>query len=338
MEKPSVVFYLVVMTFVCTAICLPATAQQLTQPTVQPAALQSPIFNRGQFNTGPQVAPVSLTTPARVLQETNQPTSDRQIRVDIRFLRVDDETRELIYQQLGTENIQTQTQRIPLNDSVSQLSNQVSQGNHLRSSRQTLTTSCVSTCVLSEKMSKELMEQVELSVASGIWAAPTMTLFDGQDGRMTDMVQRPFVVDLPELVPGAAGAKTDAKSLTQVLDEGTALRIKVQTRDEESFHLVSELAYTRITDLQTRRVFGVRSSNTSLQVPMHEIESVAVAQEMVFGQTLLLDPYVTREIELKKEQDAPFLSKIPYMNKFRNVAAAKVNTNLMVMIQPKIIK
>ena len=71
---------------------------------------------------------------------------------------------------------------------------------------------------------------------------------------------------------------------------------------------------------------------------MHEIESVAVAQEMVFGQTLLLDPYVTREIELKKEQDAPFLSKIPYMNKFRNVAAAKVNTNLMVMIQPKIIK
>lgn len=338
MEKPSVVFYLVVMTFVCTAICLPATAQQLTQPTVQPAALQSPIFNRGQFNTGPQVAPVSLTTPARVLQETNQPTSDRQIRVDIRFLRVDDETRELIYQQLGTENIQTQTQRIPLNDSVSQLSNQVSQGNHLRSSRQTLTTSCVSTCVLSEKMSKELMEQVELSVASGIWAAPTMTLFDGQDGRMTEMVQRPFVVDLPELVPGAAGAKTDAKSLTQVLDEGTALRIKVQTRDEESFHLVSELAYTRITDLQTRRVFGVRSSNTSLQVPMHEIESVAVAQEMVFGQTLLLDPYVTREIELKKEQDAPFLSKIPYMNKFRNVAAAKVNTNLMVMIQPKIIK
>lgn len=338
MEKPSVVFYLVVMTFVCTAICLPATAQQLTQPTVQPAALQSPIFNRGQFNTGPQVAPVSLTTPARVLQETNQPTSDRQIRVDIRFLRVDDETRELIYQQLGTENIQTQTQRIPLNDSVSQLSNQVSQGNHLRSSRQTLTTSCVSTCVLSEKMSKELMEQVELSVASGIWAAPTMTLFDGQDGRMTDMVQRPFVVDLPELVPGAAGAKTDAKSLTQVLDEGTALRIKVQTRDEESFHLVSELAYTRITDLQTRRVFGVRSSSTSLQVPMHEIESVAVAQEMVFGQTLLLDPYVTREIELKKEQDAPFLSKIPYMNKFRNVAAAKVNTNLMVMIQPKIIK
>lgn len=191
-------------------------------------------------------------------------------------------------------------------------------------------------------MSKELMEQIELSTASGILAAPTMTLFDGQDGRMTEMVQRPFVVDLPELVTGAAdaktAAKTDAKSLTQVLDEGTAMRIKVQTRDQDHFHLVSELAYSRITDLQTRRVFGVRSSTTFLQVPMHEIESVAVAQEMVFGQTLLLDPYVTREFELKKEQGAPFLSKIPYMNKFRNVAAAKVNTNLMVMIQPKIIK
>ncbi len=314
--------------FVAIFLAVPATAQE-------PAAIQIPTSNR-QFVVGPKVAPVSLTTPARVLNQPRVASAEPQIRINIRYLMVDDATREAIYQELADQNLKTKMQGIADREPESPLATDATV---LESSQAIFTTSCVTSCVLGAEETRFVIDSVSQSVESHISMAPSLILVDGQEGQMNDIVQRPFVAgiqssNLPKQALASQENNTSNTPNVQVLDEGSALRVLAISGQSNDVHLSTEIATTKILGVETQRVFGV-GQNSTMQVPQQQVEKAFAAERLQFGQTLLVDPYISQSGEVRVERGVPMLGKIPYINRaFKNIAVARTKLNMMVILEP----
>ncbi|NND98440.1 MAG: hypothetical protein HKN47_14060 [Pirellulaceae bacterium] len=317
------------------SIYTPTAANAQTQPA---ALLQAEPAKQGEYQSG-TVAPASLTTAARVLNLPTFPSSEKQIRINIRYLLVDDPTRKAIYDQIGHERVNTRTQRLPDSKPPTTF---VDEGRDLNSSRVIQSTSCVSTSVLTHEMTKAMLQQVAESQWSKVTAAPSLILVDGQEGQINEGVQRPFVVDVQSNsdVPTPQAERTETQQAAsrphvQVLDEGTAMRVRAVSLDQGRVHVASEIVNKRILEVRSEPVFGTGKASAVMHVPVHQIETAAAAEEFAYGETLLIDPYVSRQTEVQVESGVPLLSKIPYINRsFKNTAAASQTLHWMVLVQP----
>lgn len=287
-----------------------------------------------QFNNGPPIATASMTTPARWLNKTAVNESQRQIRVKIRYLMVDDENRTAIYQQLAPGSVQTKTQQLPDADPPAEFP---TQGSALRSSRTMTTTSCVSTCIMDTAQRDEILNLVSQSTGAKVTGTPTLILLDGNEGQMDEIIQRPFVVGLgPVNDDQLEETKNNASPAIQVVDEGISMRVRATSRDDAMLQLASEVISKKIVGVEQTKIYGL-VDNAVLQRPIHQVEKAVVAAEMKYGQTLMIDPYISSEVEVQVERGVPIIGKIPYINRsFKNTASAKMNAHWMILIEPQI--
>ena len=333
--------------FVCLSVCCfiltglvpQKTSAQQPFPAVQPATQTS---NRA-FNLGPQVAPASLTTPARVLNGPRFPSSEPQIRIKVNFLLVDNETREAIYGELSKEKIKTQTQRVPEAIESQPLGSEP----QLSSSRTILTTSSVTSSILNQDETASVIGRINLSDSSNVAKSPSIILVNGQEGEMNDIVQRPFLVGVPNNQQNIAQVSGESPIVgetvssnpgdgIQVLNDGTSMRMRALIRDDRRVHLATEVSFSRVLGSTSKRLFGVSDERiATIQVPRHQVETVSVASDLDFGETLLIDPYISKEIKFEVDREVPVLGKIPYLNRtFKNKSMATYDANWMILVQP----
>ena len=298
-------------------------------PTVDVDRIQSQ-FQNGP-NAGLSVKPASLTTPAYAMSRPSVPTLDSQIRINARFLSVDEETREAIYASLADTEVKTNFQKIQSGEQQHPLA---SAGSDRQSSRSVTATACVSTCLLSEARTQELLALAARSPRTST-KSPSVILIDGQEGQLKDIVQRPFVVGMRVKSKPATNTADTSSPMIQVLDEGTQLRVRASRVDPQTFHIASELRYMKVLTFETMRVFGTGFEDSAIQVPQHQVETASAAENIAPGQSLLIDPYVSRTIQVEEERGVPVFNKIPYMNKaFTNTAMAEHKVHMMVLLQP----
>lgn len=152
---------------------------------------------------------------------------------------------------------------------------------------------------------------------------------------MSDIVQRPFVINIQQV-----GDAT--KPVVQVLDEGTRLRLLANLAAEpsaqgQSIHLTSEITISQILDVKTNQIFGLEDEPLTMHVPIHQSTTATAAEQLLVGQTLLLDPHVVKSKSVRVESGVPMFAKIPYVGRrFKNLSILSVAQNMMVLLQPSI--
>ena len=164
---------------------------------------------------------------------------------------------------------------------------------------------------------------------------------------MNDIVQRPFLVGVPGKQPTVAQVSGESPlgdnsygsnpgDGIQVLNDGTSMRMRALLQDEQRIHLDTEVSFSRVLGTTSKRLYGVSDQRVAtIQVPRHQVESVSVASEMKLGETLQIDPYITKEVKLEVDRDVPVLGKIPYLNRtFKNKSMATYDANWMILVQP----
>ena len=175
----------------------------------------------GPFTDGKLLGKASSGTIAsRLLNHSISREVKEQIRFDVLFLRVDQATRETIYQLANSESLKTVV--APVVDATS-ADNKDGLEPELTSQHRTTTASIVSTGILDDANLGAVMKHLRESEHSAVTVRPTIIAIDGQVAGIQQRVQRPFLSQVKEVV---AGDENGIESEIQVLNEGTDLCVQ----------------------------------------------------------------------------------------------------------------
>jgi len=231
--------------------------------------------------------------------------------------------------------------------------------------------------ILSDIEAFFLIQAAQGNTRSNVMQAPKVTLFNGQNATISDMVQRPFVTSVIPVVGDFAAAQ---QPVITVLSEGTAVNVQAVISSDRRFvrltlvpffsqiGAVQEFQFegsrstkTKSSDeksgvdgqadvvgrtgvgaglttgIKADREQEVKSSGTTIQLPEFIITSVQTTVSVPDGGTVLLGG-IKRLREGRNEFGVPILSKIPYINRlFKNVGLGRTTDSLMLMVTPRII-
>lgn len=310
------------------ALCFAATIFLPSAVVAQTAPIPVTVDQaEGGFKTGP-VMPVGLSMPAWQLKGDRFPSAEKQIRVKIRYVMLDPATRKEVYARLGWERLKTFGSKVPLlHSDHDQVGTADTSGTEAiaKSSR-------VTTCVLSGDEATELLQDVASKTHCNVTRAPSIVLIDGQDTSVTDLVQRPFVVNLESETTDLGPA---VNSVMQVLNEGISVQLNASVTPSGRIHVASNIILEKILDVETEEVYGVGKEPMQVQVPVHHRKVVRATENLQAGETLLVDPYVQHQSQVSQTTSVPILSEIPYLSdSFKNTELVDIDQHMVVLIEP----
>ena len=280
------------------------------------------------------VRQVSLSTPQGIVAARRDASSRSQIRVAVQYLMVDKATRAAIFAGLESTAIENS---VTVPEAVGPVDlGSIETPN--ASSKQITSPSRVTTSVLNDSdVSLVLKKSVE-SPASDVSNAPSIMLLDGKEAEMNDVVQHPFVIDVQS--DGNA-----IKPSVHAFDDGIRLRLLAELADASpstdsppgAIRLTCEILSSRLLEVQSDEIFGVRDEPVAVQTPIHQLTSAIASQQLAEGQTLLVDPHVSKTRTVQSETAVPVIGKIPYVGRsFRNVDVTSVEQHMIVLLRPSI--
>lgn len=267
-----------------------------------------------------------------LLAARRQASSGTQIRVTVQYLMVDGETLKQIYESLPPESIHSSVEAAELTTAPSL--KEVS--SHLDSSQQTRVPAWVTSCVLNDAEVAEIIRMADESELSELSRAPGVSLLDGQEADMSDMVQRPFVI-------GFEPVEDTIKPTIRVLDEGTRLRMLALPIESGpsagAIALTAEISVSRILQINSDQIYGLQKEPLTVHVPIHQTIKATASQQLLAGRTLLIDPHVTKTKSVMAQSNDSVLAKIPYVGRrFKNSGVAEVEQKMLVLLKPAIEK
>ncbi len=278
------------------------------------------------------VRQVSLSTDGGIVAARLEATRAVQIRVTVKYFAVDDETRAKVYKQLGPDKVNTSVSQVTRNLPQRSMVEGVSR---TECSKAIGTASHISTSVLDKSATDEIVKMMAASAGSSSVRTQSILLLEGKDAEYSDISQRPFVVGVERLGSGL-------NPIVQVLDEGTTIRMSASLSESPldapvRVQLKCELGWRKILSVDTKKVFGIEEEATTVQVPTNMIKTVLAVEELAMGETLLVDPYLTKSITLQSETGVPVLRNLPYVGRtFKSVQFENADHNIMVLLQPTV--
>jgi len=308
-----------------------------------PVLGQLTITNPDEESPPGNVRQVSLSTPAPSSTSAPSPLPinapipatrppSQQLRIRVQFLEVDQTTREAIYAGLGADVLRTST-NLPLEtsqDSDSKTLNDFP----IKSDAVTRTTALVTQAVLNTAEVAGILKMTEASNNSIIADAPNLLLLNDNKIELTDMIQRPFVVNHEK-----QGDET--RPILQHIDEGTRLGIIARIESPtgslmQQFQIGCEIVSQRVIETRTDFLFGHGPKPLKVQIPHLQVTTARATAHLAMGQTLLVDPHVTSTRSFRSETSVPFLGKLPYVGRsFKNVAVTTHDQHLVVLLHPE---
>ena len=306
-----------------------------------PAMGQLTITNPDEAEPAEKVRQVSLSTPTSAVPSINLPitphhspqlSQSRQLRMRIQFLEVDQATREAIYAGLGSDVLFTSTNLPPTNPQKSD--SDTVDDFPTRSDSLTRSAALVTQAVLNTAEVAGILKMTETSSNSIIADAPNLLLLNDNKVDLTDMIQRPYIVNHEK-------QGETIQPVLQHIDEGTRLgiiaRVTTSPGDPlQKFELGCELVSRRVTKTRTDFVFGLEAKPLKVQIPHLQVTTARATAALSAGQTLLVDPHVTSTRMFRSETSVPFLGKLPYVGRsFKNVAVTARDQHLIVLLHPE---
>lgn len=279
----------------------------------------------------PSFGQLSRSEWQSIVGARNSASEGMQVLVTVQYLMVDSKTREEIYAGFDRESIVSSLQPPHSHEGpdLSQTLPRVSMTQTIHAPAR------VTSYTLSSTEFKDVIDKAIASADSEVNVAPKVILLDGNHVEMTDLVQRPFVIDFQ-------ASDQSVEPVAHVLDEGTRLRMVANisdaaTGDPPSIELQCELTVMRILDVMTDTVFGIADEALTAQVPVQQVTTASASQRLAAGQTLLIDPHISKARTLGPDVGNPILNKLPYLNKtFRNSGPKMVEQHMILLLQPSI--
>jgi len=308
----------------------PGNVRQVSLSTPSPSPL-APSPSPSPLAPSP-LAPSPLAPSLSPSLSPSIPTPSQQLRIRVQFLEVDQTTREAIYAGLGTDGLHTSTNLPPAKpqDSDSKTLNDFPTG----SDAVTKTTALVTQAVLNTAEVAGILKMTESSNNSIIADAPNLLILNDNKIELTDMIQRPFVVNHEK-----QGDET--RPILQHIDEGTRLGIIARIESPtgsltQQLQIGCEIVSRRVIETRTDFLFGLGTKPLKIQIPHVQVTTARAMADLASGQTLLVDPHVTSTRSFRSETSVPFLGKLPYVGRsFKNVAVTTHDQHLIVLLHPE---
>ena len=289
-----------------------------------------------------QVRQVSLSRPAPPMLSDNgasakHTASTEQIRVRLQFLEVDSTTRAAIYAGLGPGSVFTSTNapRWDPQDWGSQESTVESMTNFPnRSISQSRSSALVTQAILTKAEVAGILKMAEAANHTVVADSPKLMLLNDRKMELTDMVQRPFIVDHQK-------QGDTIQPIIEHVSEGTHLGIiaKVEKSPDgipAGFAVGCEFVSQKITQTRSGFLFGLGNEPFEVQIPHLQVTKARATAKIRVNQTLLFDPHVTSTRVIRNETGVPILEKIPYLGRsFRNVDITEQEQHVIVLLQPE---
>jgi len=302
-----------------------------------PAAGQLTVTNPDETGPAEKVRQVSLSRPESVVPSYNLPpapqlSKSRQLRMRVQFLEVDPTTREAIYAGLGSDVLFT-SPNLPVTDPPESDPDTLDEFS-THSDSITKSAAPVTQAVLNTAEVAGILKMIEASNESIIADAPNLLLLNDNKLDLTDMIQRPYIVNHEK-------RGDTIQPVLQHIDEGTRLGIiaRFSTSPDdplENFELGCELVSRRVTGTRTDFVFGLADKPLKVQIPDVKVTTARATATLSEGQTLLVDPHLTSTRMYRSETSVPFLGKLPYFgDSFKQVAVTTHDQHLIVLLHPE---
>ncbi len=160
---------------------------------------------------------------------------------------------------------------------------------------------------ISRLQSERFISQVQADSRSNIMQAPKVTLFNGQGVMVADMVQRPFVTDVFEVVGDDASA---IQPKISVFEDGWKVLLKPTVTAEGNVNLKTVIAHASVDGVKLANLPGGPGGNPTerltVQVPTVQSDSIAVESVLEESEVLLIfspKPYDHESTEEIGERD-----------------------------------
>lgn len=145
---------------------------------------------------------------------------------------------------------------------------------------------------------KQLIGYCKGHAETDLTQAPTLTVFPGHKGTVSDAAMRPFVVSVKKI---RLGSRVEYQPVIQMVEEGVKLAFEAET-DEGKVEFTGDLAFSSILGVETFEYPYATDKNgnkVNIQIPEHHLRRVHWSTAIDSGNTLLIDPVETSEKLMK---------------------------------------
>ena len=150
---------------------------------------------------------------------------------------------------------------------------------------------------LTHENTKRLMELVQTEPNCAIAMAPSILVYPGQVGTVSDVSYRPFVVGLTNRK--SETGKTAVQPVVQPIEDGTSVRVRGIPLNDK-IRLFADAAISEILDVkQFTFTSGQSQLKQSVQIPKQKIRQVHFSVDIEPGHTVLVNPNFVSEKESK---------------------------------------
>ncbi len=203
-----------------------------------------------------------------------------------------------------------------------------------RSISQSRSSALVTQAILTKAEVAGILKMAEAANHSVVADSPNLMLLNDRKMELTDMVQRPFIVDHQK-------QGDTIQPIIEHVSEGTHLGIiaKVEKSPDgipAGFAVGCEFVSQKITQTRSGFLFGLGNEPFEVQIPHLQVTKARATAKIRVNQTLLFDPHVTSTRVIRNETGVPILEKIPYLGRsFRNVDITEQEQHVIVLLQPE---
>ena len=159
-------------------------------------------------------------------------------------------------------------------------------------------------------------------------------MLDGKTGDLNNAIQRPFVVDF-EVEHGVP------RPIVKILEDGVHIRLlaklpHAESEQSSSIQLTAEIVANQVLGIRSDQLFGLTDEPLEIQVPLYATKQVIVSERLLKGQSILVDPHVTKPETLVAEVETSMLGKLPYIGRrFREAeTGTTIDRNVLVLMRP----
>lgn len=151
---------------------------------------------------------------------------------------------------------------------------------------------------ISRLQSERLLQQAQADLRNSLISAPKVTMFNGQCGMISDLVQRPFVTDVIENSGNQAVAFQPKIS---VVEDGWKFLMKTTVTNDEKVNLQVVLNHSSIDGVKLANLPHLNNESNgkvTIQVPSVRSSSIAVESVLSTDEALLVfspTPYPSEE-------------------------------------------
>ena len=270
---------------------------------------------------------VSLAKETKPSAGTSHGQPGKQLRVSIRYLLVDDQSRRELYAELPAGSIHRATHSPPESSApvqnpdlpTQQCQTEVSCHGHS------------ATCVINADLANDFVKAAQESPTCIVKQVPGLVLQQNHSAEVRDSVQRPMSVDVIR-------ESGKLEPVVRTVNEGTTMQLSARlirrTAGSDAMQLTARIESTRILSIDTVELIGIADQPTTLQNPLCRTTRIIATETLAIGQLLLIDPHDKRKTTIDVESDS-MLGKLPVVGRaFAETEPKEVENNLLVLIKP----